>query len=438
MKVVLSPNPYRDRGLRAAQAAEKILRNVGVETAMCLPFLLEGSNLEFPKHIQFKDTQEELKNADMLVCFGGDGTILHAAKDANAHKVPILGVNLGSVGFMAELEQSELSMLSKLAAGKYTIESRMMLDVAVRRDGKVLFNDIALNDAALTKGAVARVVDLEVYGDKVMIANFSADGVIVSTPTGSTAYSMSAGGPIVEPTAENMIVTPICPHALSARSIVLGRERTVSIKMGKQSRKTAYLSVDGGKAFRLGSGDVVELKMSSSKTRLVRVTGRSFYDTKSETGRCQGVKGKRQQEILRIIEEQDIDTQDQLLAELRARGLQSTQATISRDIKELHLIKELTGYGTYRYAVSERKASLNVASRLRTIFKEGVISFDLAQNIIVLKTMPGVASAACAAIDGMEITGLVGSLAGDDTAMLVMRTNEDAQEFCNEIHTMLK
>ena len=142
------------------------------------------------------------------------------------------------------------------------------------------------------------------------------------------------------------------------------------------------------------------------------------------------MKGKRQQEILRIIEEQDIDTQDQLLAELRARGLQSTQATISRDIKELHLIKELTGY--------ERKASLNVASRLRTIFKEGVISFDLAQNIIVLKTMPGVASAACAAIDGMEITGLVGSLAGDDTAMLVMRTNEDAQEFCNEIHTMLK
>ena len=103
--------------------------------------------------------------------------------------------------------------------------------------------------------------------------------MIFSTPTGSTAYSMSAGGPIVEPTAENMIVTPICPHALSARSIVLGRERTVSIKMGKQSRKTAYLSVDGGKAFRLGSGDV---KMSSSKTRLVRVTGRSFYDILSQ------------------------------------------------------------------------------------------------------------------------------------------------------------
>ncbi|OUN13982.1 arginine repressor [Flavonifractor sp. An91] len=150
------------------------------------------------------------------------------------------------------------------------------------------------------------------------------------------------------------------------------------------------------------------------------------------------MKAKRQQEILRIIAEQDIDTQDQLLTELRARGVQSTQATISRDIKELHLIKELTGYGTYRYAVSERKASLNIAGRLRTIFKEGVTSFDMAQNIVVLKTMPGLASAACAAIDGMDISSLVGSLAGDDTAILIMRTNEDAASFCNEIHAMLK
>ena len=154
----------------------------------------------------------------------------------------------------------------------------MMLDVTVRRDGKSVYNDIALNDAALTKGAVARVVDLEVYADKVLITRFSADGVVISTPTGSTAYSMSAGGPIVEPTAENIIVTPICPHALSARSFVLGHERTVSVKMGRIARKTAYLSVDGGKAFRLNGGDLVELRVSKSKTRLVRVTGRTFYE----------------------------------------------------------------------------------------------------------------------------------------------------------------
>ena len=278
MKVVLSPNPYRDKGLKAAQAAERVLRSSGVETVMCLPFALGGGGVEVPRHIRFKDAAEELKTADMLICFGGDGTILHAAKDANVHHVPVLGVNLGSVGFMAELEQSELSMLSRLAAGKYTVEARMMLDVAVRREGKVIYSDLALNDAAVTKGAVARVVDLEVYGDRVLISSFSADGVVVSTPTGSTAYAMSAGGPIVEPTAENIIVTPICPHALSARSFVLSRGRTVSVKLGKMARKTAYLSVDGGKALRLNSSDTVELRESQSKTRLVRVTGRSFYE----------------------------------------------------------------------------------------------------------------------------------------------------------------
>ena len=278
MKVVLSPNPYRDKGLKAAQAAERVLRSSGVETVMCLPFALGGGGVEVPRHIRFKDAAEELKTADMLICFGGDGTILHAAKDANVHHVPVLGVNLGSVGFMAELEQSELSMLSRLAAGKYTVEARMMLDVAVRREGKVIYSDLALNDAAVTKGAVARVVDLEVFGDKVLISSFSADGVVVSTPTGSTAYAMSTGGPIVEPTAENIIVTPICPHALSARSFVLSRGRTVSVKLGKMARKTAYLSVDGGKALRLNSSDTVELRESQSKTRLVRVTGRSFYE----------------------------------------------------------------------------------------------------------------------------------------------------------------
>ena len=149
------------------------------------------------------------------------------------------------------------------------------------------------------------------------------------------------------------------------------------------------------------------------------------------------MKSKRQAEILRIIEEMDVETQDQLLSALRERGVNSTQATISRDIKELHLVKELTSYGTYKYAVSGRKASLNAAGRLRTIFKEGVTSFDRAQNIVVIKTMPGLACPGSAAIAGMEINGLVGSLAGDDTALLIMRDNSQAEAFCDEIHKML-
>lgn len=150
------------------------------------------------------------------------------------------------------------------------------------------------------------------------------------------------------------------------------------------------------------------------------------------------MKTRRQAEILHIIRDKDIETQDQLLEELEARGLKSTQATISRDIKELHLIKELTAQGAYRYAVSERKTSLNIATRLHTIFKESVTNFEAAQNIVVIKTMPGLASAACSALDGMKLSDMVGSLAGDDTALLIMRTSEAATLLCDEIRRMLE
>ena len=249
MKAVLSPNPYRDRGLKMAQAAQKILRSSGVDTVLCLPFDLdENSRIELPAHLNLKPIAKELDNADVLICFGGDGTILHAAKDASARSIPILGVNMGSVGFMAELEHSELSLLTRLAKGSYETESRMMLDVRVMREGREMFHDIALNDAVITKGAVARVLDLEITGDRVVMATFSGDGVVVSTPTGSTAYSMAAGGPIVEPTAQNIIVTPICAHSLHAKPMVLDRARTVGVALSKGSRKLAYLSVDGGRS----------------------------------------------------------------------------------------------------------------------------------------------------------------------------------------------
>jgi transcriptional regulator of arginine metabolism len=151
------------------------------------------------------------------------------------------------------------------------------------------------------------------------------------------------------------------------------------------------------------------------------------------------VKERRQAEIVRIITEQNIDTQELLLEQLGSKGIKVTQATISRDIKELHLIKEPVGNGAYRYAVApSRQSCRDHDGRLRNIFKEGVLSFDIAQNIIVVKTMPGLASAAGATLDGMEIDGFVGSLAGDDTVILIMRTNQYAEEFLNEIKSMLE
>ena len=149
------------------------------------------------------------------------------------------------------------------------------------------------------------------------------------------------------------------------------------------------------------------------------------------------MKRARQAEILNIIQAVDVETQEQLLDELKARGFSATQATISRDIKELRLVKELSG-GGYRYASSEPKGLAHSAARLRNIFKEGVTSVDRAQNIVVVRTMPGLASAACSALDSMEIPGMVGSLAGDDTGILIMRDNDAAERFNQEVHKLLK
>ena len=278
MKIVLSSNPYRDRGLRAALEARDILTRAGAETSLCLPFQpRKGDRVELPRRGKLSLLEEELPSADLLICFGGDGTILHAARDATLHNIPILGVNMGSMGFMAELERSELSMLACLPGGNFTTEDRMMLDVRVRRGNKEILSDLALNDAVISKGSMARVAELEVLADDMEVSSIMGDGVIVATPTGSTAYSMSAGGPIVEPTSRCLIFTPVCAHQLAARAMVLDAHRRITVRVPKTMRKYLFLSVDGGKAVRLGGGDRVEITCSDRYTRLVRLTSRSFY-----------------------------------------------------------------------------------------------------------------------------------------------------------------
>ena len=277
MKIVLTPNPYRDRNFKHVEQAVSILEEAGVETRVCLPFDVDRG-FELPKDMKFHDLTREIKGADMLICFGGDGTILHASKIATRYQVPILGVNIGTMGFMAELEAGELSILSKLAKGEYSVEKRMMLHVTVENEGKELFNEVALNDAAITKGAVARVIQMSVECDGVEAISCSGDGVIVCTPTGSTAYSMSAGGPIVEPSARNIIITPICAHAFQAKGIVTAPWRTISVRLSKLGRRNAFLSVDGGRAFRLNPDDVVTIRKADQETRLVRLKDTSFYE----------------------------------------------------------------------------------------------------------------------------------------------------------------
>ena len=276
-KVILSPNPYRDKNFQTLRDALKVLQDSGIETRVCLPFEVDRT-YDLPRDIRFSRMDREMSGASMVICFGGDGTLLHMAKTATRHGIPVLGVNIGTMGFMAELESSELSQLSRVATGDYTIDNRMMLDVTVHRDRDIIFHDLCLNDVAITKGAVARIVHLAVKCDDVQAVECGGDGIIVATPTGSTAYSLSAGGPIVEPDAHSILVTPICAHGVASRCIVASDKRTISVTMTQNARRNAYLSVDGGKALRMNMGDVATIKKSNLCTQLVRLKDRSFFD----------------------------------------------------------------------------------------------------------------------------------------------------------------
>ena len=278
--VILTPNPYRDKNFQTVRTALQILKNAGIPTKLCLPFEVDRS-YDLPRDLRFSRLDRELGNAELVICFGGDGTILHMAKAATRRGVPILGVNIGTVGFMAELESSELDKLALLAKGGYTLENRMMLDVTIQRDREIVYHDIGLNDVVVSKGTVARIVHLSVKCDGVPAMECGGDGVVVATPTGSTAYSFSAGGPSVEPEAKNIIITPICPHDVASRCIVASDKRVVTVEMVRNVRRSAYLSVDGGKAQRLNPGDLVTIKKSNLETRLVQLKQRSFYDVVS-------------------------------------------------------------------------------------------------------------------------------------------------------------
>ena len=272
--VVLCPNPYRDENLSATLRAKALLEANG-ETVCISPVFSLRQDVRFPDGVAITPIEEALCGAKLLVCFGGDGTLLHTARAATREKTPLLGVNLGNKGFLADLRPDMLDKLVDAARGQYTPERRMMLDVELVRDGEVYLCDTVLNDVALN--GIANSVRVQALGDGHEIMEFDGDGIICATPTGSTAYSMSAGGPLVEPTAENLILTPICAHALMARSFVLAPERRVELRIENLRGKRAVVSLDGN-ATEMQHGDVVRVARSAFETLLARVSGKSFYD----------------------------------------------------------------------------------------------------------------------------------------------------------------
>ena len=215
---------------------------------------------------------------DVILVFGGDGTFLGVARDACKHGTPILGVNLGGLGFLTEITVDEIYAISeRILTGDYEIENRKMLRASIRRGGETVDSYDVLNDIVINKGAVARVIDLSIYIEGSNVTTYKADGIILSTPTGSTAYNLSAGGPIVYPGLKVIIVTPICPHTLTNRPLIVPSDMKVEIKVSTEEPDT-YLTLDGQIGVRLNSGDVVEVHKSESSVKLIKSPFRDFFN----------------------------------------------------------------------------------------------------------------------------------------------------------------
>ena len=231
-------------------------------------------------HGELGVSSEHLALTDIAIVLGGDGTLLNAAHLFSAAGVPILGVNLGHLGFLTEIEPNELDWaLPRLLNGEYHVDERMMIDIQVWQNGQCLEEFRALNDAVISRSAFARLVTLEALAGDSLLGTYVGDGLIIATPAGSTAYSLSAGGPIVHPGISGILVTPICPHTLGARAVVVRAEDTVRVLVKSQVvPEELVLTIDGRPGMRLGSSHEIRVFRSEISARLIRLSGRSFYD----------------------------------------------------------------------------------------------------------------------------------------------------------------
>lgn len=270
MTISVLPNIDKRGCLETLEKIGEFLKQIGVkaylsETICC-------SNFE-------SVPEEELfEKGDFIVTIGGDGTIIRYAKKAAGCNKPILGINAGRMGYLANIEQSEYKLLEKLKTGEFKTEKRMMIDVTVIEENGNVNTYKALNDAVITSGFISRIVDIfaGVENDSV---HYRADGIIVATPTGSTAYSLSAGGPIIDSSAECIAITPICSHSLSAKPMIVGAERMITLNAYSKKRADIFLTVDGRKVATIKPKTKIIITKSKEFVELVRLNDKNFYST---------------------------------------------------------------------------------------------------------------------------------------------------------------
>ena len=264
MTVYISPNPGKSSARELALRAAQILRAHGASVLMEHKWQ-QSCNIAGVEYLPFETCMEQ---TDVILTIGGDGTILHVANQTLSYHKPILGINLGRCGFLATCEVDELeTKLSAVARGEYSLDSRMLLYVRVLGDDR--WEGHALNDVVVTKGRLQQAIDFSVYCDDILVEHFRGDGVIVATPTGSTAYSLAAGGPILDSQTKGIVVTPICPHSLATPPMVFAQERKINICVGQVADDEVFISCDGDEGYMLRAGATAVVRLSDQNVQLI-------------------------------------------------------------------------------------------------------------------------------------------------------------------------
>ncbi len=281
--IAVMPNLTKKGAYETSVRAVKILSELDMQILMecSLSRLYKDENIIF-----FGSEYTMLKSCDMVLTIGGDGTIIHAARKSAPLDKPLLGINTGRLGFVAELEPNELDMLQRIAEGNYSVEKRMMLKVTCKNN-----EFYAMNDAVISRGSLSRLIDIDVSlaEDRGYICSYRADGLIVSTPTGSSAYSLAAGGPVVEPTMKCIVMTPVCSHSLFARPVVFSHKSQLAVSASCDDNTQVYLTLDGAKTLTIARSDMIYITSSKIETKLIKLKDKSFYkvlnDKFTEKGR---------------------------------------------------------------------------------------------------------------------------------------------------------
>lgn len=273
MKIVLFPNFGKKNALATALKCCDMLRELDIEVFAPDSCKSELSEKAF---VRFGNISDIAGNCDVMIAIGGDGTILKSSVYASEHGIPLLGINTGRLGFMASMESDELENLSKLKTRDYIVENRMMLDAVLMRDGQVISEHTALNDIVVAR-PYSKITDYEVSTGGRVVSSIRADGMVFATPTGSTAYALSSGGPILEPETECIQLTPICPHSLFSRTMVFTAARTLEARHFSAD-DSVYFSVDGRKGCEMRRDDRLIIKKSSKNLQLIDIKGYSFFE----------------------------------------------------------------------------------------------------------------------------------------------------------------